>query len=178
MSVPKSHHGYSPTATGNNSQAAASNSNMRWLQAPDVNLRNLSRTESDVSLALHDTNRSGRRWRRVGLATAIATLRGSRNASRKRLDEVSRVRLPESADPTVYGIDRCSWASEPSTDIVSCQAFCTRRRFSSRLLTRWNQAEPRLDTAGQRAQPGGSRLGRDTQSAQVLFDGASKKPVA
>src|SRR6267154_835442 len=103
MSVPKSHHGYSPTATGNNSQAAASNSNMRWLQAPDVNLRNLSRTESDVSLALHDTNRSGRRWRRVGLATAIATLRGSRNASRKRLDEVSRVRLPESADPN------CLW---------------------------------------------------------------------
>src|SRR6266702_4765625 len=35
-----------------------------------------------------------------------------------------------------------------------------------------------LGPAGQRAQPGGSRLGRDTQSAQVLFDGASKKPVA
>src|SRR3979411_1532471 len=83
---------------------------------------------------------------------------------------------PRAPIQTVYGIDRCSWASEPSTDIVSCQAFCTRRRFSSRLLTRWNQAEPRLDTAGQRAQPGGSRLGRDTQSAQVLFDGASKKP--
>src|SRR2546430_13439667 len=63
------------------------------------------------------------RTERVGLATAIATLRGSPNASRERLDEVSRVRLPESADPTVYGIDRCSLASELSTDIVGCQAF-------------------------------------------------------
>jgi hypothetical protein len=49
---------------------------------------------------------------------------------------VSRVRLPKSVNPTVYGIDRCPWVSDLSTDIVSCQAFCTRRRFSSRLLTR------------------------------------------
>src|SRR5437879_1216056 len=122
--------------------AAISECRHRWLRVPDVNLRNLSRTGSDVSLALHDTNQIGRRRRRVGLATAIATLRGSRNASRERLDEVSRVRRPESAFPTVHGIDRCSWASELSTDIVSCQAFCTRRRFSSRSLTRWNQADP------------------------------------
>jgi hypothetical protein len=33
------------------------------------------------------------------------------------LDEVSRVRLPESANPTVYGIDRRSWASEPFRSI-------------------------------------------------------------
>src|SRR5713226_3594357 len=107
----------------------------------DVNLRNLGRTESNVSLAPHDTNHIGGRRRSDSLATAIATrgtraapktrplsslrdigrfrptygpwtfelssLRGSRNASRERLDEVSRVRLPESANPTVYGIDRC-----------------------------------------------------------------------
>jgi hypothetical protein len=61
---------------------------------------------------------------------------------------VSRVRLPKSVNPTVYGIDRCPWVSDLSTDIVSCQAFCTRRRFSSRLLTRWNQAEPELVPGG------------------------------
>jgi hypothetical protein len=38
----------------------------------------------------------------------------------ERLDEVSRVRLPESANPTIYGIDRWSWANDLSTDIVSC----------------------------------------------------------
>jgi hypothetical protein len=42
----------------------------------------------------------------------------------------------------------CLWnRSLRLTDIVSCQAFNTWRRFSSRLLTRWNQAEPELKSA-------------------------------
>lgn len=56
------------------------NGKNRVLRVPDVNPRNLSRTESNVSLALHDTNHTGGRRRRVGLATAIAT-RGTRAAA-------------------------------------------------------------------------------------------------
>ena len=83
-------------------------------------LRNLSRTEPNVSLALHDTNHIGGRRRRVALATAIATRRykdgaenvlgswtfelsslsRSRNGSSEGLDEKS-VRLSKSADPAV-----------------------------------------------------------------------------
>ena len=98
-------------------------------------LRNLSRTEPNVSLALHDTNHIGGRRRRVALATAIATRRykdgaenvlgswtfelsslsRSRNGSSEGLDEKS-VRLSKSADPAVMesivALGRASfWAS-------------------------------------------------------------------
>jgi len=63
--------------------ARSTNRKNRVLRVPDVNLRNLSRTESNVSLALHDTNHIGGRRRRVGLATAIAT-RGTRAAPKTR----------------------------------------------------------------------------------------------
>jgi hypothetical protein len=65
------------------------------LQVPDVNLRNLSRAESNVSLALHDTNHIGGRRRRVGLATAIATPRyegGAENAPLSSLRDIGRFR--------------------------------------------------------------------------------------
>ena len=45
----------------------------------------------------------------------LSSLGGSPNAWRERLDEVSRVRPPESASPTAYGIDRYTWASDLST---------------------------------------------------------------
>jgi hypothetical protein len=105
------------------------------LDSTDLNLRNLSRTEPNVSLALHDTNHIGGRRRRVALATAIATRRykdgtenvlgswtfelsslsRSRNGSSEGLDEKS-VRLPKSANPAVMesivALGRASfWAS-------------------------------------------------------------------
>jgi hypothetical protein len=56
-----------------------------------------------------------------------------------------KVTLPESAKPTVYGIDRCPWASDLSTDVVSCPAFCTRRRIFLRIAYS-------LESGGARAQ--------------------------
>jgi hypothetical protein len=61
------------------------------------------------------------------------------NASRERLEEVSRVQLPESANPTVYGIDRCSWASELSTGIRQLANYLHSATIFSRLLTRSNE---------------------------------------
>jgi len=51
--------------------ATISECRYRWLRVHDLNLRNLSRTESNISLALHDTNHTGGRRKRVALARRL-----------------------------------------------------------------------------------------------------------